>query len=112
MGVIPTVVSTLEEQVLSGIEFASVKAGLTYVRKLMRVCFKFQVPVIWLTAQSWQMNLGKKTGDGAMFWCLIRAARRRQMWTLGDMEYDVACYPELQGDLAVAGSWTDMSRRM
>ena len=59
------------------------------------------------------MNLGKKTGDGAMFWCLITAARSAsQMWTLGDMEFDVACNLESQGDLAVDGSRTDMPRRM
>ena len=59
------------------------------------------------------MNLGKKTGDGAMFWCLIAAARSAsQMWTLGDMEFDVVFNPESQGDLAVAGSRTDMPRRM
>ena len=49
----------------------------------------------------------------SMFWVLFRAARSAsQMWTPRDLEWDVACYPKSQGDLAVDGSRTDMPRRM
>ena len=56
---------------------------------------------------------GNKTGDGAMFWCSMRAARSAsQMWTLGEMEDDVECHAKSQGDLAVDGSRKNMPRRM